>query len=167
MSMNKFDEMIYKMLEEESIPGGISSGYSILDVANKWGITEEEVEKLIKDGSKIEKEHTNDKARAKEIAKDHIWEMGPKYYKELKKMENNLKKSSKPEDDTIDECMVSGGVMSAFGPGVTSTASQFSGDTYASGDARIPKVLGKMQRRTFPETTILGNKSKKKRVNKK
>jgi hypothetical protein len=39
---------------------------------------------------------------------------------------------------------------SAFGTGVGS-AGQFSGDTYATGDARLPKILIPMIRRTFPE----------------
>jgi hypothetical protein len=42
----------------------------------------------------------------------------------------------------------SGGV---FGTTNTNTPSQFSADTYAKGDARLPKVLIPMIRRTFPE----------------
>ena len=45
-----------------------------------------------------------------------------------------------------------GGNGSVFGSvGGTPTTSQFSGDTYAAGDARLPKVLIPMIRRTFPE----------------
>ena len=40
---------------------------------------------------------------------------------------------------------------SVFGANVTNTANQFSGDTYAPKDARLPKVLIPMIRRTFPE----------------
>jgi hypothetical protein len=36
----------------------------------------------------------------------------------------------------LDEENVSGGADSAFGPGVTSTETPFSGDNYAKGDAR-------------------------------
>jgi len=46
---------------------------------------------------------------------------------------------------------VSGGGGSVFGSGVSDGATQFSGDTYATGDARLPKVLIPMIRRTFPE----------------
>lgn len=42
----------------------------------------------------------------------------------------------------------SGGV---FGTTNTNSPTQFSGDTYAKGDARLPKVLIPMIRRTFPE----------------
>ena len=41
----------------------------------------------------------------------------------------------------LEEENVAGGAGSAFGPGVQATATQFSGDTYASGDARVPKSL--------------------------
>ena len=44
----------------------------------------------------------------------------------------------------------SGGVFGSFN-GQNSVATQFSGDTYATGDARLPKVLIPMIRRTFPE----------------
>lgn len=43
--------------------------------------------------------------------------------------------------DVLNEENMAGGAGSAFGPGVQATASQFSGDTYAPGDARVPKSL--------------------------
>ena len=43
-----------------------------------------------------------------------------------------------------------GGVF-ATGSGLQGTAGAFSGDRYAAGDARLPKVLIPMVRRTFPE----------------
>ena len=44
----------------------------------------------------------------------------------------------------------SGGVFGTFGQ-PQSTATQFSADTYATGDARVPKIVIPMVRRTFPE----------------
>ena len=41
----------------------------------------------------------------------------------------------------IQESLVAGGVGSVFGPNVTDTATPFSGDTYAPGDARRPGSL--------------------------
>lgn len=41
----------------------------------------------------------------------------------------------------LEEDVVAGGADSAFGPGVQATASQYSGDTYAPGDTRIPKSI--------------------------
>jgi hypothetical protein len=43
--------------------------------------------------------------------------------------------------DVLNEQNLAGGATSAFGPGVQSTATQFSGDNYAPSDARIPKSL--------------------------
>jgi hypothetical protein len=64
--------------------------------------------------------------------------------------------------DVLEEQNIAGGVISAFGPGVASTATQFSGDTYATGDARVPRSLfgGKMFRRT-PD--ILKRKKRRKK----
>ena len=44
-----------------------------------------------------------------------------------------------------------GGSGSAFGSGLEPTSNAFSGDNYAAGDARLPKILIPMIRRTFPE----------------
>jgi hypothetical protein len=43
--------------------------------------------------------------------------------------------------DVLNEQNMAGGAGSAFGQGVQSTATQFSGDNYAPGDARIPKSI--------------------------
>lgn len=45
----------------------------------------------LRKGVKVESEHTNNKAMAKEIAKDHLEEF-PHYYTALIKMEKGLKK---------------------------------------------------------------------------
>ena len=55
---------------------------------------------------------------------------------------------------------VAGGAGSVLGPGVTSTATQFSGDTYAKGDARVPKVIGGIIKRNRIPTSIYGSKVK-------
>lgn len=40
--------------------------------------------------------------------------------------------------DILNEDVVAGGEGSAFGPGVSDTATAFSGDNYAPKDARVP-----------------------------
>ena len=50
--------------------------------------------KQLTDGIKVELEHTRSKAVAKRIVKHHLDEH-PKYYVELKKMEDKLKKRKK------------------------------------------------------------------------
>ena len=61
----------------------------------------------------------------------------------------------------LEEENMAGGADSAFGPGVQATATQFSGDTYASGDARVPRSLfgGIVTRRGL----IKGRKKRKKK----
>ena len=51
----------------------------------------------------------------------------------------------------LNEANIAGSSGSVFGTGVTTTQGQFSGDTYAPNDARLPKILIPMIRRTFPE----------------
>jgi hypothetical protein len=63
--------------------------------------------------------------------------------------------------DVLNEENLAGGAASAFGSGVQSTATQFSGDNYAPGDARIPKSIfgGIITRRGL----IKGRKKRKKK----
>jgi hypothetical protein len=51
------------------------------------------LKKELEMGMKVEMEHTKDKAKAKEIAMDHLWE-NPSYYTKLKKVETKEATSS-------------------------------------------------------------------------
>jgi len=62
----------------EKIPGGLSDGKNPEDF-NKEDL---------KEGTKVEMEHTSDPDIAQEIAMDHLTE-DPKYYKKLKKIEDH------------------------------------------------------------------------------
>ena len=68
-------------------------------------------------------------------------------------------------EQILQEDVVAGGEGSSFGPNVGSTAGAFSGDTYASGDARKPHGLysGVMTRSGMRKK----KRSKKRRKNKK
>ena len=44
-------------------------------------------------------------------------------------------------EELLQEDMTAGGEGSTFGPGVVSTADQFSSDSYAPGDARTPSSI--------------------------
>jgi hypothetical protein len=76
----------------ESIPGGLSQGKTIEDIAYhhlpnlRMGIRPLIVglKKQLEQGIKVEMEHTTDKNIAKEIAMDHLWE-NPMYYSKLVK----------------------------------------------------------------------------------
>lgn len=67
-------------LAEDLIPGGKAQGKPDSDFPSKQ----------IRMGIKVEKEHTPDAAKAKEISKDHLEEF-PNYYTALKQMEDKLK----------------------------------------------------------------------------
>lgn len=80
--MNKyFLEGFEKIANTEELRGGKAD--SIPDQAFD--------KKKLEAGTKVEAEHTDNKAKAKEIAKDHLAE-GVDYYEELKKMEKKLSK---------------------------------------------------------------------------
>lgn len=59
---------------------------SAQDIADKFNMTLEKAVKKIKQGGKVEKEHTDVVAKAKKIARDHLGER-PDYYKLLKGLE--------------------------------------------------------------------------------
>lgn len=83
--MNDIDQQGLPQNQEE-IPGGLASGKTIDDIANKHSRTVEEIEAELEKGAKVEMEHTNDPAVAREIAMDHLWEM-PDYYTKLATIE--------------------------------------------------------------------------------
>lgn len=69
-----------KSLESDVIPGGLSDKKSDKDFDPK----------LVKEGVKVELEHTSDPKIAKEISQDHLSE-SPNYYKMLRKLESLIK----------------------------------------------------------------------------
>lgn len=71
-------------------------------------------------------------------------------------------------EELLQEDMTAGGEGSSFGPGVVSTANQFSSDSYAPGDARTPQSIfgGAVLTRGGLKKTSK-SKRKKKKVRKK
>jgi hypothetical protein len=115
-------------MKKEKIPGGLSKGKSLKDIAImhvkssiKGKPNEKEIEKMhdylkleLKKGIKTELEHTTDKKIAREIAMDHIYE-DPKYYTKLSKIEEmkntkkiNLNDLSKMVKKALNEEFVGG-----------------------------------------------------------
>ncbi len=84
MNTPKFDALC-----EEILKGGKADGMSVQDIADKWKVSTDEVEKQIAIGMKIEREHSSDKNVQREIACDHIAEF-LHYYQSLEKMESSL-----------------------------------------------------------------------------
>lgn len=88
-------------MKEEEIEGGKAEKMSLLDIAMKHAFGKKSLttghkinsilgilKSELKKGIEIEKEHTNDENKAKEIAMDHLVE-DPHYYSKLKKIESN------------------------------------------------------------------------------
>jgi len=72
----------------EYIKGGEADSKSVEDIAQKHEVPVFFIKHELSIGSKIELEHTDDKALAREIAMDHLWEI-PDYYTRLEKMEKD------------------------------------------------------------------------------
>lgn len=93
---------------ENKVKGGKADGKTPESIAKKHGVSVKEIEKEIEAGVKIEVEHTKDKALAREIAMDHIWEF-PKYYTHPKygllamekKMEKAMEESTSKSIKTL------------------------------------------------------------------
>jgi len=77
-------ELLVRLAKGEKIPGGKAAGRPDSDFDSKE----------LAMGIKVEMEHTKDKAKAKEIAKDHLAEFAD-YYTRLKAMEKKAEKEKK------------------------------------------------------------------------
>jgi hypothetical protein len=77
-----FDKIVNAILNENTLKSRISNE----KIAKKHNVDIATVERLLKQGSKIEHEHTKDQKAAETIASQHIYEVLD-YYKKLKKVE--------------------------------------------------------------------------------
>ena len=87
----------YEEIDEDSIPGGLAKGKTLIDLAKKWDskgyydpkqFAEKYVKPQLLKGIKVEMEHTTDVRIATEIAMDHLWE-DLKYYDKLASIEGD------------------------------------------------------------------------------
>lgn len=83
------DDLEEIAVQIDKIPGGLSTDKTLNDFATKYNTTIDTIKQKIKDGAKVEMEHTSDIRFATEIAKDHIWE-DENYYTKLKKVEESI-----------------------------------------------------------------------------
>ena len=128
-----FDKILVQTLKECNLDG-LAKGKSIQDIAKKHDVDIKTIQDALQKGIKVEMEHTNDKDVAKLIALDHLFELGPNYYKELSKMESKLKESANIA-----------GAGGTFGPSSdigTHGGSIGNNDFYAPGDARVVQGSG-------------------------
>ena len=84
-------QMLNKQLNEakEFIPGGLSKGMTLAQIADKHKVDLDTLKKEFKKGVNVEMEHTTDIRVAAEIARDHIFE-DPKYYDKLMTIEGDI-----------------------------------------------------------------------------
>jgi len=94
-----FKEWVNQYIQEEHIEGGLASGKSVADIAAKWGVDVKTINKVLEVGAKVEMEHTPYVEVAREIAMDHLMELGPKYYDALDKMEKKVEKENEEEEE--------------------------------------------------------------------
>jgi hypothetical protein len=79
----------YRVFEEELIKGGLADYETPEDLAKKHGVNIDQIISQLEKGILVELEHVgNNKAMAKEIAMDHLFE-DPIYYDKLEKMEKS------------------------------------------------------------------------------
>jgi hypothetical protein len=91
-SIKKYLSALYANVDESNqIKGGKADKLSIKDIAKKFNISVDDIKKQLEKGVSVEKEHTPNEDKAKEIAKDHLSEI-PDYYDRLDKMEKTAKK---------------------------------------------------------------------------
>jgi hypothetical protein len=97
------DDLEEIAVQVNKIPGGLSTDKKLTDFATKYNTTVDVIKQKIKDGAKVEMEHTTDVRIATEIAKDHIWE-DLNYYTKLKKVENGVKSEmAKTDMDAVEK----------------------------------------------------------------
>lgn len=85
-----YPELKDHRLCETNIKGGKADEMTTQDIADEFGVPVSQINRQLKMGIKVEKEHTKDASLAKDIAMDHLSEM-PDYYTRLEKMEKTAK----------------------------------------------------------------------------
>jgi hypothetical protein len=91
--MSTYKTKIIQIINEElnKIVGGKAYDLTLDDLAKKHKVSLKSIQLQIEKGIKLELEHTKSKSIAREIAKDHIFEI-PDYYDRLNKMEKDAEK---------------------------------------------------------------------------
>jgi hypothetical protein len=77
------------------ITEGIGIGKTLADIARKYKTSLANIKNQVAAGMLVEAEHSSDPKKQQLTVMNHLWELGPKYYPELKKMEKKLEKGLK------------------------------------------------------------------------
>ena len=91
-------------------------------------------------GEKVELEHTSDPAVARDIAIDHLAELGDRYYENLARMEEKLKATKKTKSSRRSVVAYAAGSFSAPPGGMVARG------TYYLGGQRIPSMGGEFMK---------------------
>ena len=94
-----FKEWVEKNVYEDFIQGGLAAGKTPADIAAKWDVSVDLINKVLDKGARVELEHTDSIDVAREIAMDHLMELGPDYYEGLEKMEKEVEKENEEEEE--------------------------------------------------------------------
>ena len=96
-------------MSTDKIPGGLAKGMSLSDIAKHHKLPLKPLQSKLEQGIKTEMEHTTDKAIAREIAMDHIYE-DPNYYSKLKQIETEGTCGYTMDAETGEELETPGGL---------------------------------------------------------
>jgi hypothetical protein len=96
-------------MSTDKIPGGLAKGMSLSDIAKHHKLPLKSLQSKLEQGIKTEMEHTTDKAIAREIAMDHIYE-DPNYYSKLKQIETEGTCGYTMDAETGEELETPGGL---------------------------------------------------------
>lgn len=92
--------------KKNELDGGYADKMTVKQIAEKHGVTEEQILDQVNVGKGVELEHTDSEEKAIEIAMDHLYE-NPNYYTDLAEMEANAEKreaeKEKGEDGEKDD----------------------------------------------------------------
>lgn len=80
-----------KKSEDNQLKGGKADKLTIEDLANKHKVDLNKIKDQVKQGLRVEMEHTDSPKKALEIVLDHLFESAS-YYTKLKEMEQTFKK---------------------------------------------------------------------------
>lgn len=86
------------------ITEGIGIGKTLADIARKYKTSLANIKKQVAAGMLVEAEHSSNPKKQQLTVMNHLWELGPKYYPELKKMEKKLEKGLKGVDRRFEFC---------------------------------------------------------------
>ena len=110
---------------DDNLNGGLADNKTIEDIAQKHGVAVEVIQAQLQKGLDVEKEHTDDVQKAKEIALDHLVESAD-YYDKLAQIEQpapQVETPPAPQPNIAD--IVKSAVADAVAQAIAAVTEQF------------------------------------------